>query len=124
MRFKITWVIILLTFANMEYLSAQDTEKIALAQQYDDKGEVEKAKSVYDELVRQKDNIPLVHARYVRLLMNNNHLDEAAKYVKKVIRQFPDNMLYRLDAGIIALRQGDQAEAEQYFSDVTQEATD
>lgn len=123
MRIKITWVIVLLTFANMAYLQAQDTEKIELAQQYDDKGEAEKAKSVYDELVRQKENIPLVHARYVRLLMNNNHLDEAEKYVKKVIRQFPDNMLYQLDAGIIALRQGDEARAGQYFSDVTQKAT-
>ena len=123
MRLKITWIILLLTFANIGLTQAQDSEKIELAQQYDDKGEIEKAKAVYDELVRKKDNIPLIHTRYIRLLMNNGHLAEAEKYVKKVIKQFPDNMLYRLDAGIVALRKGDEATTEQYFAEVRQEAT-
>ena len=122
MKLKITWVIILLTLTNIGYLHAQANEKIELAQQYDDKGEVEKAKALYDELVRKKDNIPLIHARYVRLLLNNGYADEAEKYVRKVIKQFPDNILYQLDAGIVALRQGDDAKAEQYFLEVTQEA--
>ena len=122
MKLKIIWVIILLTLTNIEYLHAQANEKIELAQQYDDKGEVEKAKALYDELVRKKDNIPLIHARYVRLLLNNGYADEAEKYVRKVIKQFPDNILYQMDAGIVALRQGDDAKAEQYFLEVTQEA--
>lgn len=122
MRLKITWVIILLTLANAEWVKAQDSEKIALAQQYDDKGEVEKAKALYDELVREKENVPLVHARYLRLLLNNNHAEEAERYIKKVMKQSPDNILYRLDAGVVATRQGDDKEAEQYFSEVIQEA--
>ena len=122
MKHKITWVILLLTWANVAELRAQDAEKVALAQQYDDQGEVEKAKSLYDGLVRQKDNIPLVHTRYVRLLINNGYLDEAGKYIKKVVRQFPDNIVYRLDAGVINLRRGEEEAAERYFSEVMQEA--
>ena len=79
MRFKITWVIVWLTLTNCGMLWAQEAEKIELAQQYDDKGEVEKAKSLYDELVRKKDNVPLVHARYLRLLLNNDYASEAEK---------------------------------------------
>lgn len=122
MNHKITWVILLLTFANMPGLQAQDAEKVALAQQYDDQGEVEKAKSLYDELVRKKDNIPLVHTRYIRLLVNNGYLDEAGKYIKKTVRQFPDNIVYRLDAGVINLRRGEKETAERYFAEVMQEA--
>lgn len=122
MNHKITWIILLITWANITGLHAQDAEKIALAQQYDDQGEVEKAKSLYDDLVRQKDNVPLVHTRYIRLLINGGYLDEAGKYIKKVVRQFPDNIEYRLDAGIINLRQGDKEAAERYFSEVMQEA--
>ena len=119
---KITWVIVWLTLTNIEPLSAQNSEKVELAQQYDDKGEVEKAKTIYDELARKKNNIPLIHSRYVRLLLNNGYAGEAEKYVKKAIKYFPDNLLYQLDAGIVALRKGDDTEAEQYFSTVTQEA--
>ncbi|MGB3852187.1 MAG: tetratricopeptide repeat protein [Tunicatimonas sp.] len=108
--------------ANIGALRAQDAEKVALAQQYDDQGEVEKAKSLYDELVRKKDNIALVHTRYVRLLTNNGYLDDAGKYIKKTVRQFPDNIIYRLDAGIINLRRGEEKEAERYFSEVMEEA--
>ncbi len=124
MNHKITWVILLLTWANTTGLRAQDAEKVAIAQQYDDQGEVEKAKSVYDELVRRKENIPLVHTRYVRLLIDNGYLEEAGKYIKKAVRQFPDDIVYRLDAGIIDLRRGDQEAAERYFSEVMQEAVD
>ena len=122
MKFKITWVIVLLILTNMSRVQAQDSEKIELAQQYDDKGEVEKAKALYDELVRKKENIPLVHPRYIRLLLNNSYADEAEKYIKKVMKQYPDNILYRLDAGVVALRRGNDQEAEQYFADVTKEA--
>ena len=120
--FRITWIIIWLTWTNIGSLWAQDTEKIELAQQYADKGEVEKAKSLYDELVRKKNNVPLVHARYLRILLNNNYSSEAEQYIRKTIKQFPDNILYRLDGAIVALRQGDDQEAEGYFSEVTQEA--
>ncbi|MGB3780420.1 MAG: tetratricopeptide repeat protein [Tunicatimonas sp.] len=108
----------------MAGLRAQDAEKVALAQQYDDQGEVEKAKSLYDELVRKKDNVPLVHTRYVRLLINNGYLEEAGKYIKKAVRQFPDNIVYRLDAGVINLRRGEEEAAERYFSEALQEAVD
>ncbi len=124
MNHKITWVIILLTWTNLAGLRAQDAEKVALAQQYDDQGEVEKAKSLYDELVRKKDNVALVHTRYVRLLINNGYLDEAGKYIKKAVRQFPDNIVYRLDAGVINLRRGEEEAAERYFSEAIQEAVD
>ena len=122
MKFKIIWVIVWLTLTNIGHLCAQDSEKVELAQQYDDKGEVEKAKTLYDELVRKKDNIPLVHARYVRLLLNNGYTDEAEKYVKKAVKQFPDNILYQLDAGIVALRQGNAEEAEEHLAEVTEKA--
>ena len=124
MNHKITWVIILITWTNLAGLRAQDAEKVALAQQYDDQGEVEKAKSLYDELVRKKDNVALVHTRYVRLLINNGYLDEASKYIKKAVRQFPDNIVYRLDAGVINLRRGEEEAAERYFSEAIQEAVD
>ena len=115
----ITWVILILTLNNIAL--AQD-EKVALAHQYDDQGETEKARTLYAELVRKKDNIPLVHTRYVRLLIDNGWLEDAEKYVNKATKQFPDNILYQLDAGIVQLRQGQTKASEQIITEVIQQA--
>ena len=116
----IIWVIISLTWNNTAL--AQDEEKVALAQQYDDQGETEKARTLYAELVRKRDNIPLVHARYMRLLVDNGWLEDAEKYVKKATKQFPDNILYQLDAGIVKLRQ-EEPEADQIITRVIEQAS-
>ena len=117
----ITWVIILLTNANM-LVFGQNTQQIELAQQYDDKGEIGKAKTLYEELVRKKKNIPIVHDRYFRLLINSGYLLEAEKYLSKALRHYPNNILYQLDAGIVHLRQGEDAKAEEYFTKVFEES--
>lgn len=117
----ITWIIILLTNANM-LAFGQNTQQIELAQQYDDKGEIEKAKTIYDELAGKKKNIPVIHDRYFRLLINNGYLNEAKQYLSKTLRHYPDNILYQLDAGIVDLRQGDDVKAEEYFTRVFDQA--
>ncbi len=117
----LTFVILLLSTTLANTVQAQQEEQIELAQQYDDKGEIEKAKSIYDELAGNKKNIPIIHGRYFRLLMNNSYLDEAEKYVDKVLKLYPENMLYRLDAGMLQMRMGNDPKAEQYFSSVLNE---
>ena len=118
MKYILTFVIFLLTFPNIHVAVAQDTEKIALAQEYDDKGETEKARALYDELVKKKKNIPIIHNRYVHLLLNTGKVKEAQEYMKKVLKHYPDNILYQLDAGVVENQLGDDAAADQYFNQV------
>ena len=118
MKYVLTFVILLLTLHNIHVAVAQDTEKIALAQEYDDKGETEKARALYDELVKKKKNIPIVHNRYVHLLLNTGKVKEAQEYMKKVLKLYPDNILYQLDAGVVENQLGDDAAADQYFNQV------
>ena len=118
MKYVLTFVILLLTLSNIYVAVAQDTEKIALAQEYDDKGETEKARALYDELVKKKKNIPIIHNRYVHLLLNTGKVKEAQEYMKKVLKLYPDNTLYQLDAGVVEKQLGDDAVADQYFNKV------
>ena len=118
MKYVLTFVILLLTLPNINQAIAQDTEKIALAQEYDDKGETEKARALYDELVKKKKNIPIIHNRYVHLLLNTGKVKEAQEYMKKVLKLYPDNILYQLDAGVVEKQLGDDAAANQYFDKV------
>ena len=118
MKYVLTFVILLLTLPNIHVAVAQDTEKIALAQEYDDKGETEKARALYDELVKKKKNIPIIHNRYVHLLLNTGKIKEAQEYMKKVLKLYPDNILYQLDAGVVEKQLGDDDAADQYFNQV------
>ncbi|WPP48126.1 tetratricopeptide repeat protein [Catalinimonas niigatensis] len=117
----ITFVILLLSTTLAFSVQAQDEEQIQLAQEYDDKGEVEKAKSMYDELADKKKNVPIIHGRYFRLLMNNGYLDEAEKYIDKTLKSYPENIIYRLDAGILQMRMGKESNANKYYTDVLNE---
>lgn len=118
---RVTFVIFLLSITNIHVIFAQDAEDIELAEQYDDKGEVEKAKALYEGLAKKKKNIPLMHSRYFRLLLNNGYIKEAENYVDKVLKNFPENILYKTDAGIVLLRGGEEAKANEYFSEVIDE---
>lgn len=119
---RITFIIFVLLLTHVHLTHAQDTEDIELAQQYDDKGETEKAKALYEDLAKKKKNIPAIHSRYIRLLLNNGYVREAGQYIDKVLKHYPDNLLYRTDAGVVALREGNEAKANQIFSGVMQEA--
>ncbi len=118
----ITFIILVLSLTHVHLSYAQDTEDIELAQQYDDKGEIDKAKALYKDLAKKKKNIPAIHSRYIRLLLNNGYVREAGQYIDKVLKHYPDNLLYRTDAGMVALREGKEKEANQIFSGVMQEA--
>lgn len=123
MRFLscVTFVIFLLSITNTCVIYAQDAEDVELAQQYDDKGDVEKAKALYEELAKKKKNIPAIHNRYIRLLMNNGYTKEAEEYIEKVLKFYPENIIYRTDAGIVALRKGNKEKAQVQFSEVINE---
>lgn len=116
---KITSILLLVIVYGIAM--GQNNEKIELAQEYDDKGDVAKAKTLYDELVTNKKNIPIIHARYMRLLLDNGFVEEAEDYVGKVLKYYPENFIYQLDAGITYLRKGKDDDAQEYFGNVISE---
>ena len=116
---KITSILLLVIVYGVAL--GQNNEKIELAQEYDDKGEITKAKALYDELADNKKNVPAIHSRYMRILLDNGYAKEAEDYIEKVLKYYPDNFVYRLDAGITYLRQGKDENAQKYFDAVIDE---
>ncbi len=114
----VTFIIFMLSMTNIFVIYAQDTESIELAQQYDDKGETQKARSLYEDLAKKKKNIPVIHSRYFRLLINNGLIKEADRYVTTALKYFPDNVIYRIDQGIIEDRKGDKEKAKALYAEV------
>ena len=94
--------------------SAQDSD-IRIANEYFLKGEKEKALSLYQVLLKNPDNIPVIHSNYLNLLLDMAKFKEAEDYVERVLRKVDDRVSFRVDLGIVYVRSGDVQKADKYF---------
>ncbi|HEY0769606.1 MAG TPA: tetratricopeptide repeat protein, partial [Sphingobacteriaceae bacterium] len=105
-------------------LFAQNLQEIQLANEYFIKGDKKKAVELYRDLSRSEANIELIHNNYLTVMMDLGAYDEAQTYLKKISKKEPDNMQYRLDAGIVYVRSGDLNKADKYFRDIISQIRD
>ena len=95
--------------------AAQDEDKIKLANEYVNIGETDKALILYEKLAKNKNNIQFIHSQYFNLLINTGRFDEADKYMKDVLKKFPDNINYQIDKGLVWVNSGSETKATTYF---------
>ncbi len=95
---------------------AQDLQRIGLANEYFAKGDLEKAKVLYEELSRKNRNIPQIHNRYLTVLAQLGEYDHGVTYLQKLIRQFPEVVQYPLDLGIFYRKAGKSDQADQQIT--------
>ncbi len=112
LRVMITVVFLLSTSA----LWSQDIQKINLANEYFGQGELDKAKVLYQELVKKPKNIPTVHNRYLQVLQQLALHDEGEQYLRKLVRQYPEVAQYALDLGILYRKAGDPVRADEQIT--------
>ncbi|MGK7393784.1 MAG: tetratricopeptide repeat protein [Candidatus Cyclobacteriaceae bacterium M3_2C_046] len=93
-------------------------DDIALANEYYFNGELEKAKVIYEDLIKKPQNIPLVHNNYYNLLLNTAAYTEAEKYIQRLLKKYPDHIPYQIDMGRIYVRKNDKAAEETYFNNL------
>ncbi|MDQ3393842.1 MAG: tetratricopeptide repeat protein [Bacteroidota bacterium] len=103
-------------------LVAQNQQEIELANEYYSQGELEKAKAIYTDLIKDSKNIPSIHLSYLNVLMSLGSWKEAENYVSKLIKQQPENYNYKIDQGILAFKQNKSAEAQKQFEAVIESA--
>ena len=96
-------------------LFAQD-EKILLANEYYNSGDVQKAKDIYEGLARRAKNIPRIHSNYLELLTSTGDFREAEAYIDRVLKFYPNFVNYHIDKGLIYKAKGEQERADKYFN--------
>jgi outer membrane protein assembly factor BamD (BamD/ComL family) len=117
---KTIFILILLLLPIIK-LTAQHNNEVQLANEYYGQGQYDKAKKLYDDLAKDYDNIPLIHNNYFFLLIETADYSEAEKYIKRLIKKFPDNLYYRLDLGLLFLSTADEKKTQNYFYNVIDE---
>ncbi|HEY1023733.1 MAG TPA: tetratricopeptide repeat protein [Sphingobacteriaceae bacterium] len=89
----------------------------ALAFQYYQNGEYEKAAVIYKKLFGQKNNISL-YDQYYNTLLKIKAYDEAEKLVQKQLKNDPDNYVYAVDIGRLYQESGRNEKAKEWFENL------
>ena len=101
----------------------QDVQEVQIANEYNLKGQKDKALSMYQQLAKKNENIPLIHANFFNLLLDLGNYNEAEEYVERLIRR-DGKLNYRLDLGVIYVRSGDINKADKYFKSLIKSQAD
>lgn len=92
--------------------AAQDFQ---LAEEYFVQGKYEKAKDIYEKLARHSYNWRSIHQNYLLTLINLKDYKTAEDFLRKQIKQEPENMFYKVDFAVILEMQGKMKEAEKEY---------
>ena len=85
---KLASLVIIFLMTTTLQLLAQTSNEVQLANEYYGQGEYEKAKLLYENLADDFNNIPLIHNNYFFLLLETADYNTAAKYLKKLLKQW------------------------------------
>ncbi len=97
------------------FVFAQDKE-IDLANEYYSNGEYEKAISIYSNITKERQFVFTVHKNYLDALLKLEKFDETEKYLKRQLRNFPNESLFQVDYGVFLIMRGKKEEAEKHFA--------
>jgi tetratricopeptide (TPR) repeat protein len=117
-KYRLLACLLLVLFIFSSNLVAQDQKEIELANEYYSQGELEKAKGLYSDLSKDPKNVPSIHQNYLNVLISLSSWKEAETYITKLIKQQPDNYNFKIDLGIIALKQNKNEEAHKQFESI------
>ncbi len=100
---------------------SQNQPDIQLAHEYLIKGEKKKALELFRELAKNEANLPFIQNSYLSTLLDLSESDEAISHLKRLLKKEPNNVLYRIDVGIVYMRTGDAVKADRFFRDLINE---
>ena len=99
-------------------LNAQSTDPVALANEYYQQGQLEKALKEYKQLSKLNLNIPRIHNNYLKLLLTEQEYSAAEKYLKGVIKDNPDNFFYQVDMGMLYRSMKEVKRSDEVFNEI------
>ncbi len=95
---------------------AQRSAEDALALQYYQNGEFDKAALIFEKLYKRGNNVQQYYDQYLNSLIKLKRYDDAEKVVKQMMKSFPANFNYQVDYGRLLQEQGQQEKADALYA--------
>ena len=119
------FLICIFILSNSTFLYSQRnvpySDDIKLANEYYTRGEIEKAKDLYEKIAEDPAKISHIHTNYLFLLLSTSDFQRADKYLKRIIKRFPTNLPYKLDYGMLLRSMEKSSQADDYFKEIIEE---
>ena len=96
----------------------QSQDRIQIANEYFQQGDLEKAELIYDELVDNPRNHQLIMGNYLSLLKSFKKFEKAEKFLKNAIKQSPSNMQFRSSLASVYSESGKLEKLQNYIAEV------
>jgi tetratricopeptide (TPR) repeat protein len=113
--------IILFIFLFFPLLPFSQVGLIQLANEYFADGQYFKAKSIYEEIAKDPKKSEIIYPNYIVCLYHLNELKDAEKIIKRMIKLYPEYVLYKIDLIECLEKQGKKDEAKKYEERVVNE---
>ncbi len=97
------------------------TQEMQLAEEYTRQNELDKARDIYRKLIKDERAIALVQKKYVQLLQTLQAWEEAEKFLKKQIRTFSDEPIYKAEYVVILDQANRKSESEKIRSRLSED---
>ncbi|WP_304236488.1 tetratricopeptide repeat protein [Jiulongibacter sediminis] len=104
-------------------LTAARAQSLELATEYYNQGEFEKAVELYEKLSRKKENSRAIHENYFNALVRLKSFDEAERYLKAEIKDFPELIVYKADLAYLYEISDQTERAEEAYQNLIEEAS-
>src|SRR5690606_784871 len=121
--FRYFLLFLLSAFLTYSDVFGQNMNQVQTGIEYYNKGEVEKARSTFESLAKNRQNIPFIHNSYLEILLMDKDGSNAHKYIKQIQKWSPENIFYKIDEGLIYAHFNDHKKANDIYADVAKFAS-
>lgn len=121
--FRYFLLFLLSAFLTYSDVFGQNMNQVQTGIEYYNKGEVEKARSTFESLAKNRQNIPFIHNSYLEILLMDKDGSNAHKYIKQIQKWYPENIFYKIDEGLIYAHFNDHKKANDIYADVAKFAS-
>ncbi|MDQ1087032.1 tetratricopeptide repeat protein [Siphonobacter sp. SORGH_AS_1065] len=104
--------------SNAQIMPAQvETPEVQLGKEYLRNGEYEKARATLEKLAKEKSLLAEVYEPYLESLVKLKDWNQAEKFLKKQMKEEPENPFYSLDYARMLESQGKVKEADKWYNE-------
>ncbi len=96
---------------------AQNTQDLALADEYYQQGEYEKAIEYYEKIAKKNPSASYIYTNYLDALLRLERLKDAEKYIEKCLKDRPLDPKMNVDYAKLLLQKREDKKADKHFED-------
>ncbi|WP_462253848.1 tetratricopeptide repeat protein [Ekhidna sp.] len=106
----------------IQLIFGQSHDEIQIANEYYQQGDLEKAKSIYEELAENPYNVQLIATNYLSVLKSLKEYDSAEKFLLKSIKTFSSNIQFKSSLASLYKESGATTKLDNYIKQLRKDS--